>query len=187
MQKNCRRLVFWVFSEQLLSHITFEPLHCYEVTLVKKYNKPLFQKSQTKTFDLKRLHKKLVPSQWEKHFGVLSLNQIMSTLLTISKCSQLNCSQIQQLLNGLNLPSIFTFHVSHTTWSIIDYSWKLLYNFLTSYTKLCYVKFKSANQKCSTSKISLSMLNGALVIQMINNSFSESKKNFGHLRKRGTF
>ena len=32
-----------------------------------------------------------------------------------------------------------------------------------------------------------SMLNGALVIEMINNSFSESKKNFGRLIKRGTF
>ena len=29
------------------------------------------------------------------------------------------------------------------------------------------------------------MLNGALVIEMVNNSFSESKKNFGCLRKRG--
>ena len=34
---------------------------------------------------------------------------------------------------------------------------------------------------------SQSMLNGALVIEMINNSFSESKKNFGRLIKRGTF
>ena len=32
-----------------------------------------------------------------------------------------------------------------------------------------------------------SMLNGALVIEMINNSFSESKKNLGRLIKRGTF
>ena len=31
------------------------------------------------------------------------------------------------------------------------------------------------------------MLNGAIVIEMVNNSFSESKNNFGHLRKRGTF
>ena len=32
-----------------------------------------------------------------------------------------------------------------------------------------------------------SMLNSALVIEMVNNSFSESKKNFGCLRKCGTF
>ena len=32
-------LVFCVFPEQLLSHIIFGRLNCYEVTLVKKYNK----------------------------------------------------------------------------------------------------------------------------------------------------
>ena len=62
-KKNCRKLVFRAFPEQLLFHIIFELLHCYEVTFVKKYNKPLFQKSETKIFDLKRFHKKLVPSQ----------------------------------------------------------------------------------------------------------------------------
>ena len=31
------------------------------------------------------------------------------------------------------------------------------------------------------------MQNGALVIEMVNNSFSESKKNFGRMIKRGTF
>ena len=32
-----------------------------------------------------------------------------------------------------------------------------------------------------------SMLNGARVIKMVSNSFSESQKNFGPLIKRGTF
>ena len=32
-----------------------------------------------------------------------------------------------------------------------------------------------------------SIVNGALVIEMINSSFSESKKNFGRLMKGGTF
>ena len=40
--------------------------------------------------------------------------------------------------------------------------------------KIAHLK-KLANQ---------SMVNGALVIEMINNSFSESKKNFGRLMKR---
>ena len=31
------------------------------------------------------------------------------------------------------------------------------------------------------------MLNGALVIEMVKKCFSESKNNFGRLRKRGTF
>ena len=32
-----------------------------------------------------------------------------------------------------------------------------------------------------------SMQNGALLIEIVNNSFSESKKNFGRLIKRDTF
>ena len=32
-----------------------------------------------------------------------------------------------------------------------------------------------------------SMLNDALLIEMVNGTFSESKKNFGRLIKRGTF
>ena len=32
-----------------------------------------------------------------------------------------------------------------------------------------------------------SILNGAIVIEMVNNSLSESKKNFGRLIKRGKF
>ena len=43
--------------------------------------------------------------------------------------------------------------------------------------KVAYLQ-KLANQ---------SMLNSTLLIEMVNNSFSESKKNFGRLRKRGTF
>ena len=74
------------------------------------------------------------------------------------------------------------FHIS-------DFPYHLRYmkavnNVLISYTKLCYVKFKKVNQSCSPSKISQSMLNNALVIETVNNSFSESKKNFGRLRKR---
>ena len=44
LQKNFRKLVFWVFPEQLLSYITFDQLYCFEATLVKKYNKPLLRK-----------------------------------------------------------------------------------------------------------------------------------------------
>ena len=73
--KNCRKLVFWVFPEQLLSHIIFERLHCYEVTLVKKYNKPLLKKNETKIFDQKIFHKILFPSQREKNSGILRLNR----------------------------------------------------------------------------------------------------------------
>ena len=90
-KNNCRKLVFWVFPEQLLSHIIFERLHCGEVTLVKKDNKTLLQKTETKIFDQQRFHKKLVSSQQEKKLGILRLNQILYKLLTISKCLQLKC------------------------------------------------------------------------------------------------
>ena len=48
---------------------------CYGVTLLKIYNKPLLQKSETKIFIQKRFHKKLVQSQREKkleHFEIKS-------------------------------------------------------------------------------------------------------------------
>ena len=60
-------------------------------------------------------------------------------------------------------------------------------NVLTSFIKLfnVYVKLKQNNQNCSLSKLAnQSMLNGAIVIQMVNNSFSESNKNFCRLIKK---
>ena len=40
----------------------------YEVTLIKKYNKPL-QKSETEVFKQKKIDEKLVQSQQAKKFG----------------------------------------------------------------------------------------------------------------------
>ena len=57
-----------------------------------------------------------------------------------------------------NMPSIFIFHISNTTWGIIDHSWNL--STTLKQVKLnCYgyVKFKQANQSCSTSKINQSV------------------------------
>ena len=45
---------------------------------------------------------------------------------------------------------------------------------------------KVAHLQKSTNQ-SMSMLNGALVIEMVNNSFSEERKNFGLLIKWETF
>ena len=56
--------VFPVFVT--LNSWLFGQLLCYEVTLVKKCNKPLLQKSETKVFDQKKIYKKLVESQREK-------------------------------------------------------------------------------------------------------------------------
>ena len=90
----------------------------------------------------------------------------------------------------LNMQSIFiTFHISHTTWGIIDHSWKLLTmfnNVLTSYIKLCYVyvKFKRANQRCSPPKISQSINVEWRTCNRNGKRKQGSKKNFARLRMR---
>ena len=76
---------------QLLYNIIFGRLHCYEVTLVKKCDKPLLQKSGTKIFDQNRFIKNLLKVDEKNSLDVLRINQIMSKLLTLSKRSQLNC------------------------------------------------------------------------------------------------
>ena len=50
-----------------------------------------------------------------------------------------------------------------------------------NYIKLYFVKLRHLQKLTNQS-----MLNGALVIKMVNNSFSESKRNFGRLIKRET-
>ena len=50
---------------------------------------------------------------------------------------------------------------------------------------LCQIQMSQS--KFLTSKVRQSMLNGALMIEMVNNSFSESKKIFSRLRRRGKF
>ena len=154
----------WILPEQLLSYIIFEQLYCYEVTLVKKYNKPLLQKSETKISTKKRFIKNLLKINEKKNSGVLRLNQIMFKLLTISKCS-LIASKFTGCLQLLHcFEHAEHFHISHFTYMVI----------LNEPIKIAHLQ-KLANQ---------SMVNGALVIEMINNSFSESKKNFGSLMKR---
>ena len=73
-----------------MSHIIFGQLHRYEVSFVKKDDKVLLQKSETNMFKQKRFHKKLVQNQREKKIGRFELNQIISKLLTLSKCFQSN-------------------------------------------------------------------------------------------------
>ena len=45
----------------------------------------------------------------------------------------------------------------------------------------------NSNEPIKVAHVQKLAKNGALVIEIVNNSFSESKKRFGHLRKRGTF
>ena len=118
-KKNCCKLVFLVFTEQLLYQIIFGQLHCYEVTLVKKCNKPLLQKSETKVFDQKKIYKKTCwKSARKNNLDVSGINQIMSKLLILSKRLQFwTCRAF----------SHFTNHLRH--FIIIDHKWKLLKNF----------------------------------------------------------
>ena len=63
------------------------------------------------------------------------------------------------------MPGILIFHILHITWGINE-------------------PIKVADLQKLVNQL---MLNGALVIKMVNNYFSESKKNFGRLIKRGMF
>ena len=70
--------------------------------------------------DKERFHKKnLLKFDEEKNLAILILNQVMFKLLTFSKYLELNYQQIQHLFAllhyVLNMPSIFTFHISHIT------------------------------------------------------------------------
>ena len=75
--------VFSVFVT--LNSWLFGQLLCCEVTLVKKCNKPLLQKSETKVFDQKRFIKNLLKVSEKNNSGVSRINQIMSKLLILSK------------------------------------------------------------------------------------------------------
>ena len=74
-KKNCCNLIFCVLLEQLLSNIMFGRLHYYEVTLIKKYNKPLLQKSETNVFkQKKKIIKNLLKVNEKKTSDLLRLN-----------------------------------------------------------------------------------------------------------------
>ena len=77
---------------------------------------------------------------------------------------------------------VFTFPISLEVLIITDYCYKLLtfYMFMFNSSEPIRVTHlqKLANQ---------SLLNGALVMEIVNNSFSESKKNFSRLIKRKRF
>ena len=90
------------------------------------------------------------------------------------------------------MPSVFTFHISQITWviklqliivEICERFNKLISNYImfmfktNEPVKVIHLQ-KLANQP---------MLNGASVIEIFSNSFSESKKNFSRLIKLGAF
>ena len=113
-KKNCRKLVFCVFTGQILYQIIFRRPHCYEVTLKS------LQKSETKIFDQKRFIKNLFKVNEKNNLGVLRIYLIMCKLLTLNKRLQFFASI-----------SLFTNHLRH--YIIIDHKWKLS----TSYIMFC--------------------------------------------------
>ena len=84
-KNNCHKLFFLVFTEQLLYQIILGRLHCYEVTLIKKWNKPLLQKSERKAFDQKRFIKNLLKVSEKNDLALSRINQIMSKVLILSE------------------------------------------------------------------------------------------------------
>ena len=84
----------YYFLEQLLSHILayfFGLIPYYEVTLTKKYNKPLLQKSETEVFKQKKIHKKLVQSQQAKKLGGFEIKLDNVWIANNKQFLQLNC------------------------------------------------------------------------------------------------
>ena len=155
-KKNSRELVFWVFSEQLLHYIIFGS-HIF--TLRKEIVES--QEKKTRAF-------------WE--FNVCSLI----------------ASQFKSCLHY----DALHFHISHFTHHLKYYmiNWSLLKdvnNALTSYIKLYNYVMLNSNEPIKVAHLqklaNQSVLNGALVIEKwLNNSFSESKKNFCRLIKLWT-
>ena len=86
LQKELLQFSFLgIYKTATLHQIIFGWLHCYEVTLVEKCNKPLLQKRETKVFDQKRFANNLLKVSEKNNSGVLRINQIMSKLLILSK------------------------------------------------------------------------------------------------------
>ena len=74
-------------------------------------------------------------------------------------------------------------HISHFTYYLRYYI--IIAHVLTCYIKLCYVyvNFYEPVKVADLQKLlNQLMLNGALVIEIVNNSLSESKKNFDKAR-----
>ena len=108
-----------------MSHIIFRWLHCYGVTLVKKYKKPLLQKSETKNFKQKGFHKKLVQSQPEK---ILERLKIKSDNVPIANNKQMfavklpaNSVVASNCYIALNMfEQVFTFHIYYIITIIVE-------------------------------------------------------------------
>ena len=92
----------------------------YEVTLIKTYNKPLLQKSETEVFKQKKFHKKLVQSQQAKKLGrfeikldnvrIANNKQIFAVKLLANLVVVSDCYIVLNMFEHVS-----TFNVSHIT------------------------------------------------------------------------
>ena len=147
-KKNCCKLVFLVFTEQLLYQIISVQLDCYEVTLVKMYNKLLPQKSETKVFNQKRLIKNLLKVSEKNNSGVSRINQIMYKLLILSKRLQFWTCQAF---------SHFTFHKPFHPFPYDCWSVSIVLQPSLFFPKLClifqFIIIKNCTNKKSVGKL----------------------------------
>ena len=143
-------------------------------------------------FRLKKIYRKPVQSQREKQFGrfenksdnvwIANFSQIFAVKLIANYGSCFHCYII-----------FWTCRTFYISLEVFYYNWpqsKAVNNVLTScinnviFTLISNELIKVADLRKSPNQL---MLNGALVIEMVNNSFKESKKKIGHLIKWGTF
>ena len=105
-KKNCCKLVFWVFTEQLNYQLLAHTL-------------------LTKIFDKKSFIKDLLKVNQKSNSGVLGINQIMSKLPTLRKRFQLTCQEIIAVVCIVTLyfkhaENSLTFYVLHITDRVVE-------------------------------------------------------------------
>ena len=119
-----------IFKNNYCPTYFFWMIPYYEVTFIKKYNKPLLQKSETEVFKQKKIHKKLVQSQQAKKLGrfeikldnvwIANNKQMFAVKLLANLVVASDCYIVLNMFEH-----VFTFHISHITWGI-NYNWSLL-------------------------------------------------------------
>ena len=153
LKKERPRLTFFGIYRTITLPNKFWLIYCYEVSFVKKCNKPLLQLRETKIFEKKDLSIFFSKSTRKAIYGVLKINQGMCKLLILSQRLQWNWKQVTAVVY---IATLYFEHSKHFPYLLgyyimIHHSWKLV----TSYNLLyyLYVVFKRNNQCCWSSNI----------------------------------
>ena len=118
----------------------------------------------------------------ESNSGVVTLTHIMSKLLTLSKFLQLKCLQIKSCLQ---IATSFFEHAERfwkIIWEDCIYNWWLLA--INNTSRSFQIPIKLVHPQILANQLRFS---NALVVEIINNSFCQSSKTFGHVIKREIF